>query len=60
MTSQYNKDFLRLAKRIEKAIIFAVILCFVLLAFGEFLLECSAVREFLVETERLEGVSAVP
>jgi hypothetical protein len=60
MTSQYNKNFVRLSKRIEKAIITGIIFCFVLLASGEFLLEWSAVREVLVETERLEGVSRFP
>lgn len=60
MTSHYNKSFHRFARRIEKGIILAIAICFILLAAGEFLLEWAPVRAVLVETDRLEGVSRVP
>ncbi|WP_400163810.1 hypothetical protein ACAF76_012130 [Brevibacillus sp. TJ4] len=60
MTSQYNEKFQRVAKRIEKGIIIAIAVCFILLTAGEWLLEYAPVRAVLVETDRLEGVSRVP
>lgn len=60
MSSQYNKSYLRLTKRIEKGIMAAIAVCLIVLLTGEMLIQYQPVRAVLIETERLEGASGTP
>ncbi|WNC17230.1 hypothetical protein [Brevibacillus brevis] len=60
MTSQYNECFRRFAGRMEKGIMIGIVVCAMALTVGEMLIQYAPTRLFLVETERLEGVSRLP
>lgn len=60
MTRHYDERFRRLSNRIEKSILAGIIVCALILLTGELLLQYGPVRDILVETQRLEGVSRVP
>lgn len=60
MRSHYNERYRRLSKRIEKVIMIGIAVCMIMLAAGELLIQYDPVRQVLIETERLEGVSGSP
>ncbi|RNB84919.1 hypothetical protein [Brevibacillus panacihumi] len=60
MTSRYNERFRRFSQRIEKVIIAGIVICFIVLVGSEVLFQYDPARAFLIETQRLEGVSEAP
>ncbi|KZE55441.1 hypothetical protein AV540_05135 [Brevibacillus parabrevis] len=60
MTSQYDERFRRFSRRIEKGIMIGIVACAIALTAGEILIQYVPARAFLIETERLEGVSDKP
>lgn len=60
MTSRYNERFRRFSQRIEKVIIAGIVICFIVMVSSELLFQYDPVRAFLIETQRLEGVSEAP
>jgi hypothetical protein len=56
----YNDRFTRFSQRIEKAIITLLCVTAVLLLAGEIINEIAPIRNVLIETERLEGISPQP
>ena len=60
LTSQYDERFRRFSRRIEKGIMIGIVACAIALTAGEILIQYVPARAFLIETERLEGVSDKP
>ncbi|GEB32693.1 MULTISPECIES: hypothetical protein [Brevibacillus] len=60
MTSQYDERFRRFSRRVEKGIMIGIVACAIALTAGEILIQYVPARAFLIETERLEGVSDKP
>lgn len=60
MTSRYNERFRRFSQRIEKVIIAGIVICCIVMVGSELLFQFDPVRAFLIETQRLEGVSEAP
>ncbi|WP_134683276.1 hypothetical protein [Brevibacillus migulae] len=59
-TNDYNERFKRFSRRIERGIILLLSLSAALLLAGELVKDIAPVRNVLVETERLEGISPQP
>ncbi|QQE72779.1 hypothetical protein KDJ56_12500 [Brevibacillus composti] len=60
MADDFDRQFTRFSRRMEKGMILAIVLCACLLMAGEMLLSFEPLRSTLVETERLEGVMHRP
>jgi hypothetical protein len=60
LTSQYDERFRRFSRRVEKGIMIGIVACAIALTAGEILIQYVPARAFLIETERLEGVSDKP
>ncbi|MEJ8544895.1 hypothetical protein [Brevibacillus borstelensis] len=60
MADDFDQQYARFSRRIEKAMILLIFICAFLVLSGELLLSFDPVRAFLLETERLEGVSHIP
>jgi hypothetical protein len=59
-SGDYNERYARFSKRIEKGLIVLVMGLMLVMLTGELIYQFEPVRKFLIETERLEGVSAMP
>ncbi|MDA5106894.1 MULTISPECIES: hypothetical protein [Brevibacillus] len=60
MANDFNERYRRFSRRVEKGIIALIAISFIMLTFGELLIELEPVRAFFVETHRLEGVPGQP
>ncbi|MBN6188574.1 hypothetical protein JQN58_17110 [Aneurinibacillus sp. BA2021] len=54
----YEKRFARLAGRVERWLLVTIMLGWVLLIAGQYLLTYEPVRYFLVDTVRMEGIAS--
>ncbi|MFT9847539.1 hypothetical protein [Aneurinibacillus sp. REN35] len=54
----YEKRFARLAGRVEKWLVVMIVVGWVLLIAGQYLLTYEPVRYFLVDTVRMEGIAS--
>ncbi|HZG14462.1 MAG TPA: hypothetical protein VE710_05500 [Candidatus Bathyarchaeia archaeon] len=59
-TNDYNDRFKRFSRRIERGIILLLCLSAGLILAGELVKDIAPVRNVLIETERLEGISPQP